>query len=349
MRIRYAGLVVALAAAAFAGALLDGDDEGARLALAQPRNGARDAAEETIIRVAREATPSIVSVTSRAGEGSGVVVTTDGVILTNRHVVHGTSPQPISATVEIGLPDGRRATGRVLGSDRTLDIAVVRIDMPGLTAAPIGDSDRLLVGQTAVAIGNPVGLDRTVTTGIISAVNRSPQGFELGGLIQTDAAINPGNSGGGLFDSNGRLIGINTAILRGTTGLGFAIPINLARSLAEQVVATGRMVRPYLGVGIAAEINPDAARRAGIDLQAGVVVGDVDPQSPAGRAGIREFDIITHLDGMPIPTNGELLRILRSKQPGETVRITLRSLNRQGEPGPARTAQVRLAEAEVLP
>ncbi len=149
---------------------------------------------------------------SRQVPCSGVIIRRDGVILTNAHVVR-------SATdVEVGLADGRRVSGRVLGRDPTVDVAVVRIQATNLPAAPIADSDRLEVGQTAIAIGNPIGLERTVTTGVVSAVNRSPRGIELGGLIQTDAAINPGNSGGPLLDSQGRVIGINTVIVQGTTG-----------------------------------------------------------------------------------------------------------------------------------
>jgi len=344
MRMKHGAAVLALTLAAFAGALLDGDGDGdSSLVLAQaPSTVTRDPGEATIIRVARTATPAVVSVTSRSGSGSGVVISTDGIILTNRHVVAG------SRRVEIGLADSRRIEGEVLGSDAALDIAVVRVGARGLTAAPLGDSDRLEVGQTTVAIGNPVGLDRTVTTGIVSAVNRSPRGFELGGLIQTDAPINPGNSGGGLFDSQARLIGINTAILRGTTGLGFAIPINLARNIAEQLVATGRIVRPYLGVSTG-ELDYDAAARAGVDLREGVIVGTVDPRSPAGRAGIQPYDIVTRIDDAPITSSGELVRVLRSRRPGDTVRVTVRSLDANGRLTAPRVVQLRLAEMPVDP
>ena len=343
MRIKQVAAALALALAVFIGTMLATDrGDGRRLAIAQETTSvARDAGEATIIRVAREATPAVVSVTApRVGSGSGVVISTDGVILTNNHVVGN------ARTVEIGFADGRRLQGQVLGRDPTLDIAVVRVAGRGLVAAPVGDSDRLQVGQTAIAIGNPIGLDRTVTTGIVSAINRSPRGFELGGLIQTDAPINPGNSGGPLLDSQGRVIGINSAILRGTTGLGFAIPINLARNIAEQVITTGRITRPYLGVGTA-DINVEAAQAAGIDLREGVIVSSVGPGSPAARAGIRPYDIITHLDNAPIPSTGELVRILRSRRPGDAVRVTIRSIDERGVPGPSRVVGVRLAEAPV--
>lgn len=343
MRIKQVAAALALALAVFIGTMIATDrGDGRRLAIAQETTSVvRDAGEATIIRVARQATPAVVSVTApRVGSGSGVVISTDGVILTNNHVVGN------ARVVEIGFADGRRVQGQVLGRDPTLDIAVVRVAGQGLVAAPVGDSDRLEVGQTAIAIGNPIGLDRTVTTGIVSAINRSPRGFELGGLIQTDAPINPGNSGGPLLDSQGRVIGINSAILRGTTGLGFAIPINLARNIAEQVITTGRITRPYLGVATS-DINVEAAQAAGINLREGVIVSSLGQGSPADRAGIRPYDIITHLDDAPIPSTGELVRILRSRRPGDTVRVTLRSIDQRGVPGPSRVVTVRLAEAPV--
>ncbi len=343
MRFKHVFAVLVLAFAVFVGTQLathGGDTQ--RLAIAQETTAvARDPGEATIIRVARQATPAVVSVTApRVGSGSGVVVSADGVILTNNHVVGN------ARVVEVGFSDGRRVSGQVLGRDPSLDIAVVRVAETGLVAAPLGDSDRLEVGQTAIAIGNPIGLDRTVTTGIVSAVNRSPRGFELGGLIQTDAPINPGNSGGPLLDSQGRVIGINSAILRGTTGLGFAIPINLARNIAEQVITTGRIVRPFLGVSTA-DINVEAARGAGIDLNEGVIVRDVGANSPADRAGIQLYDIITHLNGAPIQSTGELVRILRNSRPGNTVQVTVRSTDQRGIPGQPRVLSVRLAEAPV--
>jgi S1-C subfamily serine protease len=188
--------------------------------------------EQSVIRVARQASPAVVSVSREGGVGSGVLIRTDGVLLTNAHVV-GDARQ-----VRVELADGRRLNGRVLGRDVSGDIAVVKIPGSGFPRAPLGDSDRLEVGQASIAIGNPLGLDRTVTTGVVSAVNRS--GFDMDGLIQTDAAINPGNSGGPLLDSRGRVIGINTAVLRGrgASGLGFAIPINMANNVAQQLIET---------------------------------------------------------------------------------------------------------------
>jgi S1-C subfamily serine protease len=174
--------------------------------------------EAMVIRVARAMTPTVVSVAQAEGSGSGIIVDKSGLVLTNAHVVGN------SRTVEVGLADGRTLNGQVLGRDPTIDVAVVRVPAQNLPTAPIGDSDKLEVGQSAIAIGNPLGLERTVTSGVVSAVNRNPRGISLDGLIQTDAAISPGNSGGPLVDSHGRVIGINTVVLSGAgaSGLGFA-------------------------------------------------------------------------------------------------------------------------------
>ena len=276
----------------------------------------RDPSEAVVIRVARQATPAVVAVAVRGGSGSGVIIRQDGVILTNAHVVRN------ATDVDVGLADGRRVAGRVLGRDPTVDVAVVRIQATNLPAAPLADSDRLEVSQMAIAIGNPIGLERTVTTGVVSAVNRSPRGFELGGLIQTDAAINPGNSGGPLVDSQGRVIGINTVIIQGTTGLGFAIPINLARDIAEQVLTTGRVRRAVLGV-FPDDLIPELAQQYNLPVREGIIVRQVEPGSPAARAGLQVADIITHIEGQRVTTSGDLRRILRSRRPGDTVRLTV--------------------------
>ena len=269
--------------------------------------------EETIVRVAEQVTPAVVGVSRGGGSGSGVLIRSDGVIITNAHVVGNAS------RVEVSLADGRTLTGTVLGRDRSVDVAVVRVSATGLPAAPLGDSDRLRVGQLAIAIGNPLGLERTVTTGIISAVNRDPRGVPIaGGLVQTDAAINPGNSGGPLVDSSGRVVGINTAILAGATGLGFAIPINLANEVATQILTTGRVRRTYLGVQVG-DITPELAEQFGLPVSEGVVVLFVDRTSPASRAGLARGDIITSIAGQPITSGGDLRRLLRARQPGDTV------------------------------
>jgi serine protease Do len=292
--------------------------------------------EANVVRIARQVSPAVVSVAqAEGGSGSGVIIRSDGVILTNAHVV-GMSP-----TVRVGLADGRRVDGRVVGRDPTLDVAVVRIDAPNLPVAPIGDSDRLEVGQTAIAIGNPLGLERTVTTGVVSAVNRSPRGISLDGLIQTDAAISPGNSGGPLLDSRGHVIGINTAVLRapGASGLGFAVPINLAEHVGEQILATGRVVRSFLGVEYR-DVEPEMAEQFRLDAREGIVVIAVAPSTPAEHAGVERGDIITKVDSVPIKQGGDLRRVLRDRRPGDKVQITVVRMG-----GSTRTLSARLAEA----
>ncbi|HUQ80814.1 MAG TPA: trypsin-like peptidase domain-containing protein [Gemmatimonadaceae bacterium] len=285
----------------------------------QPGDGVAQTQDEaTIIRVARTITPTVVSVTQPEGAGSGIIVSRDGVVLTNAHVV-GTSQ-----TVDVGLADGRTLRGQVVGRDPTIDVAVVRVPAENLPAAPIGDSDKLEVGQSAIAIGNPLGLERTVTSGVVSAVNRNPRGISLDGLIQTDAAISPGNSGGPLVDSRGRVIGINTAVLQGAgaSGLGFAVPINLANDVVRQILTTGKITRAYLGISFA-DIEADLAREFGLPVKEGIIVGRVEAGSPAARAGIHPQDIIVRANDTAIANGGDLRKLLRSLAPGATVKVDL--------------------------
>lgn len=295
---------------------------------------ARSTEESNNIRVARQASPAVVSVTRRGSSGSGVIIRRDGVILTNAHVVGG------ARIVTVRLADGREFQGNVLGRDPSVDIAVIRIDAQNLPAAPVGDSDRLEVGQAAIAIGNPLGLERTVTAGVVSAINRDPRGVELGGLIQTDAAINPGNSGGPLLDSSGNVIGINTAVLVGATGLGFAVPINLARDVAQQLLTTGRIRRAFVGLSYA-DIEPEMAEQFGLPVREGLIVMQIVAGSPAARAGIRAEDIITGINDTRIVRGGDLRRVLRTLRPGD--RATLRVV-RNGRP-----ANVEIVVAEAPP
>ncbi len=277
----------------------------------------RGSEEETVIRVARTATPAVVGISRGGGAGSGVIVRADGIIITNAHVVGN------ARTVEVTTADGRTLTGTVLGRDTQLDTAIVRVTGTNLPVAPLGNSDRLEVGQIAIAIGNPLGLERTVTRGVVSATNRDPRGIGIAaGLIQTDAAINPGNSGGPLLDSAGRVIGINTAILAGTTGLGFAIPINVATDVMQQIVTTGRVRRAYLGIGTR-DITPEIAQYFGLPIKEGVVVVQVARNSPAARAGLMSRDFIVGIDGEPVRDESDLLRLLRARRPGDTVRVDI--------------------------
>ena len=306
-------------------------------AFAQPGDGggavARGPEEQNLIRVARQASPSVVSVTRQGGAGSGVIIRS-GVVLTNAHVVGD------ARIVEVGLADGRRVRGTVAGRDPSIDVAVVRIAVTDAPVAPTGDSDRLEVGQDAIAIGNPLGLERTVTSGVVSAINRSPRGITLGGLIQTDAAISPGNSGGPLLDSQGRVIGINTAVLSapGASGLGFAVPINLANDIVEQVLTTGRVRRAYVGLGYA-DVDAELASQFSLPVREGVIVGEVAPRSPAAAAGMRAQDIIVGVNGQAVARGGDLQRVLRGLAPGDFARLDV------VRPGGRATVNVRLGEA----
>jgi len=214
------------------------------------------------------------------------------------------------------------------------------VSAQNLPVAPIGDSDRLQVGQSAIAIGNPLGLERTVTSGVVSAVNRNPRGISLDGLIQTDAAISPGNSGGPLVDSHGRVIGINTAVLQGAgaTGLGFAVPINLANEVVRQILTTGHITRAYLGVSFA-DIDQEIARQFRLPVNQGIIVGAVEPGSPAARAGIRPQDIIVRGNNTAVASGGDLRRLLRSLTPGTTIRLEV------VRPGGRTTIPVQLGQA----
>ena len=291
-----------------------------------------DQQEETIVRVAREATPTVVSVSRRGGSGSGIIVRSNGVIVTNAHVVGN------AREVEVSLADGRQFDGTVLDRDPSIDIAVVKINASNLPTARIGDSDRIVAGQTAVAIGNPLGLERTVTSGVVSAINRSPRGISLDELIQTDAAINPGNSGGPLLDSQARVIGINTAVLQGASGLGFAVPINLATDVVEQVLTTGRVRRALLGITYA-DIEPELAAQFDLPVREGIIVRQVGANTPAAGAGIRPADIITRINNTPITRGGDLRRVLRAMEPGDRATVTV--VREEG----TRTFSLRLAEA----
>ncbi|GLC26634.1 S1C family serine protease [Roseisolibacter agri] len=288
--------------------------------------------ERTIIRVAEQASPGVVMVERPGGSGSGVVIRRDGIVLTNAHVVGE------ARSVTITLADGRRLTGQVLGRDPTVDVAVVRIPANDAPVVPVGDSDRLVPGQIAVAIGNPLGYERSVTTGIVSALNRSIRGATLEALIQTDAAINPGNSGGPLLDSQGRVIGINTAIIPSATGLGFAIPINLARNIAEQLIATGRVRRAVLGV-VPVDVTPPLAQQLGLPVREGVLIYQMDEDTDAFRVGLRPGDIITRINDTAIEQSGDMRRVLRAVGPGGTVRVQV--IRRTGG---RQTYTVRLGE-----
>jgi len=239
------------------------------------------------------------------GTGSGFIIDADGLILTNAHVIEG------AEQVLVTLKDGREFAGTVLGVDRLTDLAVIRVEASGLPTVTLGDSEQLRPGEWAIAIGNPLGLDNTVTAGIISATGRSSSQVRVPdkrvNFIQTDAAINPGNSGGPLLNEQGQVIGVNTAIIGGAQGLGFAIPINAAREIAQALIANGRVEHPYIGIqmrsltpAVREVLNAEAPNNLKIVVETGVVVLGVQPNSPAAQAGLRSGDVILSLGGQPI-------------------------------------------------
>ena len=249
--------------------------------------------------------------------GSGVIVTSDGYVLTNNHVVEGAD----DVKVKFGQPE-KEYKATIVGRDTEADVAVLKIDATGLPAAVLGDSDLLQVGDTVLAMGDPFGIGLTVTHGIVSALGRNSLGIEAyEDFIQTDAPINPGNSGGGLFDSSGRLVGLNTAILShsgGSNGVGFAIPINLVKSRAEQGIPSGKVARGFLGVALQ-PLTPDLATQFGVTT--GALVADVNPDTPAARAGLKAGDIVTRLNGKTVEDYTQLRLSVSEMIPGTEVTL----------------------------
>lgn len=270
------------------------------------------------------------------GLGSGVIISPDGYILTNNHVVDGAND------VEVTLPDRRQFKARVIGTDKRTDVALIKIDATNLPAITIANSSKLQVGDVVLAIGNPYGVGQTVTMGIVSAVGRSNLGIEdYEDFIQTDAPINPGNSGGALVNDRGELVGINTAILAqesgGNQGIGFAVPINLARQVMEQIETHGHVTRSYLGVTVQ-EVTPAIAKDLGLNGIEGALVSDVSPNSPAQRAGIETGDVILAINGSPVAEENQLRMQVSMMNPDQNVRL---KIFRNGE---TREVTVRLAE-----
>jgi len=230
------------------------------------------------------------------GLGSGVIVSTDGYVLTNNHVVNGAD------VIKVTLADGRELTAKVVGTDPQSDLAVVKVEAKDLPAITFTDSDKIEVGDRVLAIGNPFGIGQTVTSGMVSGLGRATMGLDYEDFIQTDAAINPGNSGGALVDVQGRLVGVNTAILSrsgGSQGIGFAIPSNLARNVMEQLVKGGKVVRGYLGVSLQ-DLTPELVDAFKLKAREGALVSDVVPGSPAAKAGVKSGDVLTDFNGKKI-------------------------------------------------
>jgi serine protease Do len=252
--------------------------------------------------------------------GSGVIVSPEGYILTNNHVVDG------ATDVKVTLSDKREFDAKVIGTDPKTDIAVLKIDASNLKPVTIGDSSKVEVGDTAMAIGDPFGVGQTVTRGIISATGRGNLGIEdYEDFIQTDAPINPGNSGGALINDRGELVGINTAILthgEGSEGIGFAVPSNLARQVMDQILKNGKVVRAYMGI-LPQDMTTDMAKAFGEKDARGVVVGDVTPNSPAQEAGVHRGDILLDVNGKPVANSNQLRNNISMMQPGTEIKLKL--------------------------
>ena len=263
------------------------------------------------------------------GVGSGFIVSGDGRILTNAHVVDGAD------TVSVTLKDGRNFQGRVLGTDPVTDVAVVKIEASDLPTVPLSNSDQIRPGEWAIAIGNPLGLDNTVTAGIVSATGRSSGQVGVPDrrveFIQTDAAINPGNSGGPLLDQRGQVIGMNTAIRADAQGIGFAIPINTVQRIAEQLETNGKAEHPYLGVqmvtlspAVKQEFNSSPNRDFEISEEQGVLIARIVPNSPAAQAGLRAGDVILQINGQGVTRSEEVQRLVEASRVGSDLQVALK-------------------------
>ncbi len=274
------------------------------------------------------------------GQGSGVVLDAKGLIITNNHVIDG------ATRVNVSLKDGRTFVGEVVGSDEATDVAVIRVDASDLSAAELGDSESLKVGQFVLAIGNALGLPGgpTVSMGVLSAMGRPLPGsdFIFEGLLQTDAAVNPGNSGGPLADLDGRVVGINTAMIPYAQGVGFAIPINAVKRIASEILEKGIVARPWIGIS-GVDLTAPLARRYGVPVEAGFLVADVVPNGPAQMAGLRVGDVIAAAGGREVKRTKDLLFALSRVPAGEMVDLQVSRM------GSWEGIQVRPVEAPQAP
>lgn len=292
-----------------------------------------DAYSRTVVSAVARVAPAVVNINVKqrisaqhgdreiSGNGSGFVITPDGFILTNSHVVHGAS------AITVNLPDGGEYTAQLTGDDPDTDLAVIRIDAPQLSHVRLADSEHLRVGQLVIAIGNPLGFEASVTAGVVSAVGRSmhaQSGRLIDNIIQTDAALNPGNSGGPLVNSAGEVVGVNTAMIKPAQGICFAIGSNTAKFVAGWLIKDGKIRRSYIGVaGQNVPLHRRITRFYGLPLETGVLVVSVEKNSPAERAGLRQGDLIVAFNSQPIGSVHHLHRVLVGEQIGVTARLTI--------------------------
>jgi serine protease DegQ len=264
--------------------------------------------------------PSDTGALRREGLGSGVIVSEKGYILTNHHVIESVDQ------IEVALADGRKVPARVVGTDPETDLAVLKVELKTLPTIAFARAEELRVGDVVLAIGNPFGVGQTVTLGIVSALGRSHLGITtFENFIQTDAAINPGNSGGALVDVNGNLVGINTAIFSqtgGSQGIGYAIPVSIARQVMEQIVEKGSVTRGWIGVGVQ-ELTRELAEPFKLPAGSGVLISQVERGGPAERAGMRPGDVVTAVNGRPVPDTATMLNLVAALQPGQQARLAV--------------------------
>jgi serine protease DegQ len=262
----------------------------------------------------------------QASLGSGVVVSPEGYILTNNHVVES------AAEIEVALADGRKASAKVVGTDPETDLAVIKVNLPNLPSVTLGHVDQSRVGDVVLAIGNPFGVGQTVTMGIISALGRNHLGINtFENFIQTDAAINPGNSGGALIDSSGNLLGINSAIYSrsgGSLGIGFAIPVSTVKTVMESIIKTGHVVRGWIGVE-PQDITPELAESFGLAQKTGAIIAGVLKNGPADKAGIKPGDILVAIDAKPVNDTTDMLNMIAQLTPGNKAKMTVLRKNQQ--------------------